>query len=366
MHALTDPLPGPAPLPHAQALLDAIPALVDQIVALLQEQQARVSGHLLDQPPKERRRAVERALAMALGALAQPGAGPAGRPLPAGGPPAGRQTASAPGPGGNDPARARQLLFDVLADERPVPAAELEALGKNAGWASLPHYIQPVALAPAQLSVRSLPHNALWGSTGVHEPCCLIPDPSPAAQTALRDSLGQHTASVGPVVPLAEAGAALRWARSLLYLSQERHGHQAGVIYVEEHLTTLLLMQDELLSQALAARYLQPLDELPRRRRERLVSTLLAWLQEGSASQAAQVLDVHPQTVRYRMRQVEELFGSTLHEPHRRFELELALRCRSLINSVRQERSRTWRRSARATVPGRRAPAPVSPRINGR
>ncbi|MEU8548962.1 helix-turn-helix domain-containing protein [Streptomyces roseoverticillatus] len=360
MHAISDRIPVSASLPTAQALLDAVPALVDQIVALLQEQQARMPGHLFDQPPGERHRAVERALAMALGVLARPAAR------------AGNQSAvsqtpftEAPGPGGNGPAPARQLLFDALVGEHHLPASELEEMGAKAGWESLPQCIQPIALAPAQPSPRLLPQNALWGSTGQYEPCCLIPDPSPATQTVLHASLSGHTAAVGPVVPLAEAGSALRWARSLLHLSQERHGHRVGVVYVEEHLTTLLLMQDELLSQALATQCLQPLDDLPRRRRERLSSTLLAWLQEGSASQAAQALDVHPQTIRYRMRQIEELFGRTLREPHRRFELELALHCRNLIHSIRQERSRTWRRAARNTAPGRKSSA-APPRVNGR
>jgi hypothetical protein len=35
---------------------------------------------------------------------------------------------------------------------------------------------------------------------------------------------------------------------------------------------------------------------------------------------------VHPQTVRYRMSRLRELFGSALDDPDGRFELELALR----------------------------------------
>ena len=37
-----------------------------------------------------------------------------------------------------------------------------------------------------------------------------------------------------------------------------------------------------------------------------------------------------PQTVRYRMRQIHELFGDQLRDPDRRFELQLALRIRTL------------------------------------
>ena len=37
-------------------------------------------------------------------------------------------------------------------------------------------------------------------------------------------------------------------------------------------------------------------------------------------------LDVHPQTVRYRLKQLRELFGERLEDPEARFELSLALR----------------------------------------
>ena len=40
----------------------------------------------------------------------------------------------------------------------------------------------------------------------------------------------------------------------------------------------------------------------------------------------AAALDVHPQTVRYRIRQLRDLFGDRLEDPEGRFELALALR----------------------------------------
>ena len=42
----------------------------------------------------------------------------------------------------------------------------------------------------------------------------------------------------------------------------------------------------------------------------------------------AAALDVHPQTVRYRVRQLRDLFGERLEDPEARFELSLALRAR--------------------------------------
>ena len=45
----------------------------------------------------------------------------------------------------------------------------------------------------------------------------------------------------------------------------------------------------------------------------------------------AAALDVHPQTVRYRLKQLRELFGPALEDPEARFELSLALRAADAI-----------------------------------
>ena len=58
-----------------------------------------------------------------------------------------------------------------------------------------------------------------------------------------------------------------------------------------------------------------------------MTATLAAWLAEQGRLQAvAEQLHVHPQTVRYRLGRLRELFGDALDDPQRRFELELALR----------------------------------------
>jgi DNA-binding PucR family transcriptional regulator len=48
----------------------------------------------------------------------------------------------------------------------------------------------------------------------------------------------------------------------------------------------------------------------------------------GAVSPTAAALGVHPQTVRYRVTRLRELFGSALDDPDARFELQLALRGR--------------------------------------
>ncbi|WP_158858007.1 helix-turn-helix domain-containing protein [Streptomyces sp. NRRL B-1347] len=39
---------------------------------------------------------------------------------------------------------------------------------------------------------------------------------------------------------------------------------------------------------------------------------------------------MHPQTVRYRLRQLDEVFGSHLHDPAAQFEMQLVLHALSL------------------------------------
>ncbi len=79
-----------------------------------------------------------------------------------------------------------------------------------------------------------------------------------------------------------------------------------------------------------------------------MAETLLAWLQLGeNAAEVAHQIHVHPQTVRYRLRQIHELFGDQLRDPDRRFELQLALRVRKLARSSMARRGT----SARSALP---------------
>ena len=80
----------------------------------------------------------------------------------------------------------------------------------------------------------------------------------------------------------------------------------------------------------LAYERLAPLaDETPASR-ERLCATLLAWLRhQANTTHAAEELSVHPQTVRYRVARLRELFGPGLDEPDVRYELETVLRAGS-------------------------------------
>ena len=86
-----------------------------------------------------------------------------------------------------------------------------------------------------------------------------------------------------------------------------------GLIRCEEHLTSLVLLSDEELARVLSSVWLAPLARLRPSQQDIIAETLLAWLQNaGNARLAATQLHVHPQTVRYRLRQIQELFGAAL------------------------------------------------------
>jgi DNA-binding PucR family transcriptional regulator len=102
-----------------------------------------------------------------------------------------------------------------------------------------------------------------------------------------------------------------------------------GLVVAEEHAATLVLHADLALAGELAEARLAPLAQLRDGVRERLTETLRAWLDcQGRVDETARALEVHPQTVRYRLNQLRAAFGGALDDADARFELELALRVR--------------------------------------
>ncbi|MCZ1006439.1 helix-turn-helix domain-containing protein [Streptomyces lydicus] len=179
-----------------------------------------------------------------------------------------------------------------------------------------------------------------------------------SGRARLKGVLRHRAAVVGHAVPAHEAAASARAASRLLDLASPHDGPEAGVMFVDDHLSSLLLLQDESLSRTLIARHLSPLAGLTPERCERLEATLLAWLGGMGAPEVAKALSIHPQTVRYRMRQLEKLFGAGLRDPRTRFEIEMALRSRQLMSGVRRRRAAATRRPRTAAKPRRALPRP--------
>jgi hypothetical protein len=110
----------------------------------------------------------------------------------------------------------------------------------------------------------------------------------------------------------------------------ERGAPAGGLVRADDVLAELLLFEGRALVDRLAARRLAPLDELTPKARARMRETAFAYVREGgNAAAMARALDLHPQTVRYRLTRLRHLLGEQLDDPDARFELELALRAQS-------------------------------------
>jgi hypothetical protein len=158
-----------------------------------------------------------------------------------------------------------------------------------------------------------------------------VPDPdAPGRRRRLAATIEDRPAALGPTVDWKHGAASARRAITAQRLAAAgRLSASEGLIVADEHLVELLLAADPRIAADLAAARLAPLAALPEGPRARLTETLGAWLDRPGQVQAVAVaLGVHPQTVRYRVRQLRELFGERLEDPEARFELSLALRVR--------------------------------------
>jgi hypothetical protein len=234
--------------------------------------------------------------------------------------------------------RRRRRLLDLIIADPPASQEAIADQAKAAGW-TLPGRVALAAVEERPgLDVsagRALPPEVLadWMR---REPCLLVPDPDGPGRAALIDhALRGRPAALGPSMPLSRASASLRWAREALALGLRGViDFRGGVIRCDEYLSTLLIFSDEELTRALCSSRLAPLDRLRPAQRDRLAETLLVWLKHGgNAHEVAMHMHVHPQTVRYRLRQIDELFGGELRDPDRRFDLEMALRARRLLEA---------------------------------
>jgi DNA-binding PucR family transcriptional regulator len=138
----------------------------------------------------------------------------------------------------------------------------------------------------------------------------LVPD---ALRVALLAALKGTDAVVGPTLPWREAHRSFQRAQALAGLVDARPQD------TEAHLVELLLSgqaHEDLREQMLA----------PLAGNERLAQTLRSWLLHvGRRDAVAADLFVHPQTVRYRMGQLRELYGERLNDPHEVLKLVVAL-----------------------------------------
>jgi hypothetical protein len=224
--------------------------------------------------------------------------------------------------------RRRRRLALLLLEPSGQDAEAVQRASELARW-PVPRALAVLALAgdnPGAVT-RRLDLDALVGADAAGA-WLVLPDPDgPGRRAAIDRALEGEAAALGPSVAPADTHRSLRWARLTLELSLEGALPAGHPIRAEEHLAALILLQDRELALTLARGRLAPLRGLPARERDRLLETLTAWLahQRHTPGIAAE-LHIHPQTVRYRVAKLRELFGDTLETPQGRFELQLALR----------------------------------------
>jgi hypothetical protein len=255
--------------------------------------------------------------------------------------------------------RRRRRLIRLLAQDPPPSQEAIRTAAQAAAW-PLPRRVAAVVAAAAETAAgaepgggappgggepvpgeeiveaiatrlaRRLGSNAVGGAAGGLA-CVFVPDPDAPGRrrqiaTAVGDDGDVPRVAIGPTVAWPEAAASLRRAAAAFRLASSG-GAEGPLVVAEEHLATLLLAADRGLAADLAASRLAPLAQLADGPRARLTETLRAWLDRpGQVQAVAAELGVHPQTVRYRLRQLRELFGTRLEDPEARFELSLALR----------------------------------------
>jgi hypothetical protein len=230
--------------------------------------------------------------------------------------------------------RRRQRLAALLIQEPPATPAAIESAAENAAW-RLPRSLAALVVE-AEGSGEQADRLALRLGPEVLvvqvAPFIVALVPAGGRGRELEVAVRGRRAALGPTVTWQEAGVSFARARELLRLAEDGAIEDSGgLLLAERHKLSLLLGVDRRLARDVADSALEPLEGETELSRERLGSTLDAWLRHRGRTEAvAKALHVHPQTVRYRLARLRELFGTRLDDPDARFELELALRARRL------------------------------------
>ncbi|MGP3989933.1 helix-turn-helix domain-containing protein [Streptomyces sp. 3N207] len=229
--------------------------------------------------------------------------------------------------------RLQRRLLDLLLSEHPPRGGgdRADLLADRAariGWRMPQTVAVAVLVRPARSAVPPAVGDEVLLDMECEQPRMVVPEPeAPGRPELLRRAAAGWSGAVGPPVPLAEAVKSLRWAQSAVVLMERGLLPGGELLYCTEHTEALVLLPPEELIAGLTRRRLAPLESCGPAHSRRLAETLLAWLEtRGGAPEVAGRLGVHPQTVRYRLRQIRELWGDEIDDPDSRFELELVLR----------------------------------------
>jgi hypothetical protein len=216
-------------------------------------------------------------------------------------------------------ARLGVALLDGATEESLRIAAD------RAGWA-VPETLTAVLVPEGQArsALAGLPPATLLVAhdlAGLDEHAVLLVRDAGRGRVSLLSGLRGRAAVVGPDRPWTAVRTSFLRAVRCLELPGEH-----GLIDTERHLLSLVLTADAEALEDLRAGALAPLAAVRPATAARLVETLRSWLlHQGRRADIAADLVVHPQTVRYRMTQLRELFGDRLIDPQHVASLMVAL-----------------------------------------
>jgi sugar diacid utilization regulator len=230
--------------------------------------------------------------------------------------------------------RVRDRYLERLANQLVAGGsrADMLAAAERADWTP-PRTLTAVVLPEARVrgALSTLDPRTLRSTEEVPAPASsgelvvlLVPDAEGRSRPALMRSLERREAVAGPPRPWGDVAASYARALRAVHLGLTADG--TAPLDTEARLADLVLRADDSALADLRAQVLAPLDDLSATAREKLTETLRSWLlHHGRREEIAAQLFVHPQTVRYRMQQLRELYGQRLEDPRTVLELTIAL-----------------------------------------
>ncbi len=230
--------------------------------------------------------------------------------------------------------RVRQRHLDRLARALLAgePAGAVAAAADRAEWAP-PQTLAAVVLPESQvrgvgslIDPRTLVLSDELPGAGVSADAVvlLIPDVDGLERARLRRLLVNRQAVLGPSKPWMQVQVSFERAVRASALNLPTSA--GALVDTEEHLVALVLGADAEAMADLRAQVLTPLAALRPSTAEKLADTLRLWLlHQGRREEVAAALFVHPQTVRYRLGQLRELYGDRLEDPNTALAMSIAL-----------------------------------------
>ncbi|OJF11874.1 PucR family transcriptional regulator [Couchioplanes caeruleus] len=227
--------------------------------------------------------------------------------------------------------RARRRRLELLAQALVAgdPPEVVIAAAERAEWAppqTLTAVLVPerAARSMADLFDARTLHVAEGGPELPETTVLLIPDAQGPSRGHLIRLLSCRGAIVGPARPWLRARDSL--TRAIRVSRLDVRAPAGGAVDTEDHLLALVVTADPQALADLRDRVLAPLSSERAATAAKLVETLRSWLlHQGRREDVAAELFVHPQTVRYRMSRLRELYGDRLRDPQWLLMLTVAL-----------------------------------------